>query len=406
MKNGYKVADMDTHVGPDYEILEKYMDPSFRARIPEIEPYRRFGRPDPSGGSKGRSILTVGQMSYNRSIGERPTGTEDKVPEGPQGAGRPVREGRGAQTSSGVHHRVPPQPETSDENAVGRLHDMDLEGRDLDLLYPGGWAQGVVSWKDVTLAEGLWHAYHRYMKEYCSVAPDRLKGIALVPGSDVEWTIAELKSLANEEWLSAVWVITPEGMPLDHPDLEPIWATMNDLDLPLVMHGYFSHPPYWPGYLEVWGNAAIARTAAAPWSAARFCSFIICSGVFDRYPNFRAGVAEIGHGWLPHWLIRLGEQIAYVSGVVPTLKYKPIEYAQMGRFMCPAEPMEGPEMTRLCIEILGDGCLTHQSDYPHGESFFPDTAGMVMDWPIWEKLGEETLRKFMWDNGVAFLRMS
>ncbi len=394
MKNGYKVADMDTHVQPNLEALEKYADPSFRPRFAELEPYRRQ-RPSQVG-----TTLAVGLVQNDRRIGERPT-SEETVPAGPQGAGRAVGEGRVV-----GHHRLKPQPGVENENSEGRVRDMDLEGRDIDLLYPGGWAQAIIGLQDVTLAEGLWHAYHRYMKEYCSVAPDRLKGMAMLPGSDIEWTITEMKSLANEEWLSSVWMVLPENMPLDHPDLEPVWATMNDLDLPLVMHGFFSYPPYWPGYRDVWNNATIARTAAPPWSAARFVSYVICSGILDRYPNFRAGVAEIGHGWLPHWLIRLGEQIAYVTGTVPPLKYKPLEYAQMGRIMCPAEAMEGPEMTRVCIEILGDGCLTHQSDYPHPESYFPDTVEMIINWPIWEKLGEETLRKFMWDNGAAFLRTS
>ena len=392
MKNGYKVADMDTHVVPSLEVLENYMDPSFKARMPELEPYRRH-RP----GSEGTTI-SIGVMAFDRVIGQTPSGKESQVPEGPQG-GRYPQEGRGG----AGHHRVQPQPEVQQENAGGRIHDMDMEGRDLDVIYPGNWAQYLIALEDVTLAEGVWQAYHRYMKEYCSFATDRLKGVAVFPGSDVEWTITEMNSLAKEKWVGAAWVVLPEEMPIDHPDLERVWATMNDLDLPLVVHGFLSGPPYWPGYRDVWGNSAIARTAAPTWLGERFSAFIICSGLFDRYPNFRAGVAEIGHGWLPSWLMRLGEQIAYVTGTVPPLKYKPIEYAQMGRFICPAEPMEGPEMTRGCLELLGDNCLTHQSDYPHGEAFFPDTAGMVMDWPIWEKLGEDTLRKYMWDNGVGFL---
>ena len=47
MRDGYKIIDMDTHVGPPMEILEKYVEPSFRDRLPELDPYRRtFVRPD------------------------------------------------------------------------------------------------------------------------------------------------------------------------------------------------------------------------------------------------------------------------------------------------------------------------------------------------------------------------
>ncbi len=397
MKDGYKIADMDTHVIPSMETLEQYVDPSFRSRIPEFQPYRRSR----TGNEKEGTSLFIRVTRYDRMIGEAPPDGDTTVPDGPGGAGRGVGEGRTA-----GHHRVKPQPRVQSENSVGRVQDMDLEGRDLDFLYPSNWAQGMISFEDVTLGEGIWQAYHRYAKEYCSVAPDRLKSMALLPGSDLEWSMGELKSIANEDWLSAVWLVLPEGMPYDHPDLEPMWALMNDLDLPLVTHEFCYYPPYWPGYRDIWGNAAVARAAAPHFSASRYSGYLICSGVFDRYPNFRAGVAEVGHSWLPHWLVRLGEQISYVSGVVPPLKYKPIEYAQMGRFMCPAEPMEGPELTRATLELLGDGCLTHQSDYPHGEAFFPDTAGMVIDWPIWENLGADYLRKYMWDNAIAFLRMS
>ena len=395
MKNGYKVADMDTHVGPSMETLEKYVDPSFRPRMPEFDPYRRHRF-----GQEAASTVFVKVMSYERKIGEVPTGTEGEVPPGPQGGTHPQER----RTTS--HHRVAPRSGTQDENPENRLLDMDDEGRDLDLMYPGNWAQSISGLEDITLSEGLWHSYHRYMKEFCSVNTDRLKSMAMITGADIEWSITELKSIANEEWLSAVWLVLPDGMPYDHPDLEPLWATMNDLDLPLVTHEFCYYPPRWPGYRDIWGNAVVARSAAPHFAASRYSAYLICSGVFDRYPNFRAGVAEVGHGWLPHWLVRLGEQMAYVSGTMAPIKYKPIEYAQMGRFMCPAEPMEGPEITRVTLELLGENCLTHQSDYPHGEAFFPDTCGMVMDWPIWDKLGGNHLRNYMWDNGERFLRMS
>ena len=104
-------------------------------------------------------------------------------------------------------------------------------------------------------------------------------------------------------------------------------------------------------------------------------------------------------------MIRLGEMIRYVSGATPPLKYRPIEYVQMGRFRCGAEPFEGPAMTKAVIDILGPGVLMHQSDYPHGEAHFPDTAQMVVDWPIWNDFGHEALQQHMAGNAEKFLRM-
>ena len=63
-------------------------------------------------------------------------------------------------------------------------------------------------------------------------------------------------------------------------------------------------------------------------------------------------------------------------------------------------------MTKAVIDILGPGALMQQSDYPHGEAHFPDTAQMVLDWPIWKHLGREALRQHMAGNAERFLRMS
>jgi hypothetical protein len=44
-----------------------------------------------------------------------------------------------------------------------------------------------------------------------------------------------------------------------------------------------------------------------------------------------------------------------------------------------AHPGRRPPGTKAVIDILGPDVLMHQSDYPHGEAHFPDTAQMVLD---------------------------
>ena len=391
MKNGYRVIDIDTHVNPSYDTLVKYVDPSFRSRLDELKPYiRTVGT---------YNALSIASIPFDRFPGEAPKGEDLEAAVG----GRGALEGRVSKSSG--HHRVDPQHGVSDENAVGRISDMDMEGRDVDVIIPGTWANGLSHLEDPTLARGLYASYHRYMREYCSHEPNRLKGLILAPAADIEWAVTEIKSLVNDSWVSAVMPILPEGMPVDHPALDPIWEVMNDAHLPILHHSFTFEPPYFPGYRDMWGNVAVARTAAHPWGAARLLSYLIVGQIFDRYPNLNAGAAEVGHGWLPHWLIRLEEMCNYVAGTTPTLKYKPIEYAQMGRFRCGAEPFEGPAMTKACIDILGTNALMHQSDYPHNEAHFPDTAEMVIDWPFWKEMGGDALEKHMSGNAEQFLRL-
>ena len=321
MKNGYRIVD-----------------PSFRPRLPELEVYR-----GPEEIRNVRDRLRVGTINYDRFAGTAPTEGDTKVTPGGRTANeRPERIAGGRMAPSpGGHHRVSPQPGVESGNVEGRLQDMDLEGRDVDFLYPSGWTSACIGIPDVSLTEGIYRAFNNFYRDYCSQQPDRLKGLIQVPCSDVEWAVAEVKAFANDKWVAGVQPQLPEGMPVDHPDLAPLWEVMNDLDLPYAHHSIFFEPPYWPGYRGIWGNAAVARTAAHPWGAARLCSYFIVGKLFDRFPNLRVTVGEVGHGWLPHWLIRLGEMINYVSGTTPPLDYKPIEYAQMGRFVCSAEPMDG-----------------------------------------------------------------
>ena len=396
MKNGYRVVDMDTHVNPNFETLEKYMEVGFRKRIDELKPYLR----EQDYGTGKLTTITIAPYPFERFPGEAPKDDEGLIKPG----GRGALEKRVTKSSS--HHRIPPQPGVQDEDVAARLRDMDLEGRDLDFLIPGTWVSAVSGIKDPTLIEGLYRAYHHYMRTYCAQAPSRLKSMLVVPGGDVKWAVEEVKSRGQEPWVSAVWPLLPAGMPVDHPGLDPLWEVMNDLHLPIFFHSFFYEPPYFPGYRDIWGNAAVARTAAHPWAAARFLSYLIVGRIFDRFPNINAAAAEVGQGWLPHWAIRLGEMINYVSGATPKLEHAPIDYVRMGRFRVGAEPFEGPEITKFCIEMLGDGALMHQSDYPHGEANFPDTAEIVMNWSFWKDLGPAALEKHMSGNADSYLRLS
>jgi hypothetical protein len=217
--------------------------------------------------------------------------------------GKGALEGRVTRSSS--HHRVPPAAGVPDENVAGRVKDF---------LIPGTWATAANGLPDITLTEALYRSYRNYIAAYCQSYPGRLKSMILVPGGNVEWAVKEVKRLRNETWVAAVWPLLPEAKPIDHPDLAPLWDEMNDAYLPIVFHSFFYEPPYFPGYRDIWGNAVVARTAAHPWGAARLLSYLIVGQIFDKCPNINAGVAEVGHGWLPHWVIRLGEMIRYCLG--------------------------------------------------------------------------------------------
>ncbi len=394
MRGGFRVIDTDTHVTPSLEVLHRYADRELRDRWSDLDPYlREMNSPPGRGHPTGPwHTLKVRPIPYNRVAGDK--ATDEEIRKGAAGA----LEGRVENIA-----KAQPAERTQHDNADGRVADMDTEGVDVNVLIPGTWAPASTA-IDTNLATGLYAAYHEYMSDFCSGHLDRLKGLMLAPAADVDWAVTELRKRGQEPWVSCVWPVLPEGMPVDDPSLDPIWEVMNDYSLPIMHHSFFYEPPYFPGYRDIWGNAAIARTAAHPWGAQRLLAYVIAGGILDRYPNIKIGFSETGHGWLPYWVLRLDSQVHYVKGAVRPLKYLPSEYVKMGRVFCAIETHEGPKMTRAVIDILGDGCLMYASDFPHPECDWPNSVDNILAWH--DDLGEPAMRRLLGTNAENYLRLS
>ena len=396
MRQGFRVIDSDTHVNPSLDVLLRYADAELRTRLDDFQPYRRTVKVVPGRGDAedvdASTILAIRPVRLQRVAGEKPGPARE------QGGDRGFLSGRTQMVT-----RAPITARVAEDNAAGRLADMNVEGRDVDFIIPGPWAYGAPALAP-HLAQGLYRAYHRYMAEYCGTDARRLKSMVLALASDPAGSARVIREQARADWVAAVWPLLPEGMPVDDPDLEPIWAAADEADLPIMYHAFTIETPYFPGYRDVWDNPAMGRCAGQTWGGQRFLSFMLMGGMLDRYPNLRVGTLEAGHGWLPHWLVRLTRQIDYVRGSVsPALKHTPLEYAQMGRVFCSIDLSEGVALTRATIDQLGDGVLMFASDYPHPETIFPDHADAVIAWR--PALGEPALQKLMWENASRFFRL-
>ncbi|HMG42713.1 MAG TPA: amidohydrolase family protein [Acidimicrobiales bacterium] len=396
MRHGYRVIDVDTHVTPSYEVLMRYADDELRRRADELTPYVRPTKPVAGRGHPTHEygVVRVNPYPFTRVAG-RKDGEVAESGAGARGAleGRTVNDARRP-----VHERI------QHDNPEGRLLDMDVEGVDIDLIIPGTWAPGS-SALEPGLAKAMYRAYHRYLDDYCGVDARRLKAVILAPANDPAWAAETVRSLAESDWVAGVWPVLPEGLPVDDPDLAPLWQAMDETDLPIVHHSFFYEAPYFPGYRDIWGNAAVARTAAHVWGAQRLLAYVLVSGMLDTYPNLRVGCVETGHGWLPNWIVRLDKQIRFVKeGTVPDeLKHTPLEFVADGRVFCAIEAFEGAPMTKAVIDILGEDVLMYESDFPHPECMFPDSTDHVIGWR--DVIGESALRKLMGENAARFLRL-
>jgi predicted TIM-barrel fold metal-dependent hydrolase len=374
-KNGFRIFDSDTHVGPYLDVLEKYLTAAEKAKLPAWEQYR-------SKTNTGYAIYSRGQRHYPRRLGAAtPEDTQGKYMAG----------------FTGAHGARKPSPRV-DYDPAARIGDMDHEGVDVNLTLPSGWFGTWTTSDDVTLELGMYRAYHRWMDDYCGAYPDRLGGVILVSARDIEGSLGEIQRWGKSRWAWGLMVYAPHGTPLDHPDLEPIWAACQDQDLAVALHTFTVMPPYAPGGLDTWDNLFLQRSAAHPWCGMRNMAALIGAGVMDRYPRLRLGTLEAGHGWLPFWMARLDEHARTIKAALPELKDMPSRYVTGGRYFQSIEAPEGADLTNAVIDLIGEDVLMYASDYPHSESHFPHTVEMVMGW----EMPAVRRRKLFWNNAVRY----
>ena len=106
MRNEFKVYDSDTHVIPAAEVLERYLDPSFRFKLEELAPYR-LARSASPGAYLDMHLYSV-QTKYHRRV---------------------LGEAAPSETFTGRNSRwmgsQQPGPGVQDDNAADRVLDMD-----------------------------------------------------------------------------------------------------------------------------------------------------------------------------------------------------------------------------------------------------------------------------------------
>ena len=380
MRQRFKIFDSDTHVSPNAETLEPYFDANIRKRLPEWEsckvPFRV--------GLAGEILEPPYRHRYQFA---KRSGWRQKL--------RILGE---AGPREQVHRHSPkfmgtrfPTPGGADDNAEARIRDMDEEGVDVQLMLP---PTPPIS-DDVEIEVGFIPAGHRFTTDFCSKYPHRLKSLIVVSNKAIDVSVEEIKAWARAPWVAGIYPHLDEGVPIDHPDLEPIWAAANEAGLCVAHHSFTEG---YPGYRDLWDNPFIGRTASHPWGAMRAMTAFFGAGIMDRYPNIRYCILESGFGWLPFWGARMDDQSEYISYALPqNLAHKPSEYMTGGRFFASLVIHEGEKMAKMVIDLLGDGLLMYSSDYPHAESRFPGSTDKVL---AWKSLGDEVMRKMLWDNAT------
>jgi predicted TIM-barrel fold metal-dependent hydrolase len=256
-----------------------------------------------------------------------------------------------------------------------RSRALDLLGFSAQLVFSTFAATQFVG-DDEDLLFGGATAHNRAISAFC--APDqRLLAVGFVP-----WGSPERTATAAEEAiaLGCAALLVPslppkEALSPTHPDYDRLWATLQEADVPFMLHVGGGGPPVpkvfhrngkeVTDFLGGGENIRSKDFVGLHHSPEVFLGSLVLDGVFERFPSLRGGCIELGALWVVPWLERLDIAQSTFARTEPDLalplRASDYVHRQLWFTPFPTEPVG------WMIEQSGEDLFLFSSDYPHPE---------------------------------------
>jgi predicted TIM-barrel fold metal-dependent hydrolase len=278
---------------------------------------------------------------------------------------------------------------------AARLRELGVDDIEQAVVYPTNFL-GISSLTDHDFAEAQARAYNRWVAEYCSYSPKRLFGIAAIPQVDIGRAV---KLLHEVRKLGLVGVFLRPNPSEDQrwfsdPVYDPLWATMQELDLTLGLHPFLA--PDMPGAVRALGLSEYVAPGAQPnpggvdpdsdsygmrniffsqalgnvFDMQMTLTWMICGGVLERFPKLRVIFLEANGGWIVPLLERLDHHYEIFRWEVPGMKMKPSEYFRRQCWIS-FDPDESTLKLTAQSPLCGADRIIWASDYPHPDAKIP-----------------------------------
>ena len=222
------------------------------------------------------------------------------------------------------------------------------------------------------------------LAETAARRPDRFSAVAVLPTTDPEIMIAELKrSVAELGMAGGMFVVGPTVKRPDHADYEILYAEAARMDVPLWLHP--SRPPVYPDYtdepdskFQVWQTLSWLQDSSAAMVR------IVFAGVFERYPGVKLVIHH--HGALvPLFAQRMQYGWDYFeqnTGVTQSTVISKPYIEHFRKFYCDtATQGKEPKLLEMAVAFFGTDRVLFGSDAPMdasaGRSFTRDAVASV-----------------------------
>ncbi len=220
-------------------------------------------------------------------------------------------------------------------------------------------------------------AHNRWLVDFCNRRPGQRAGVGQIFLNDIDDAIEDATWIKNSGLRGGVLLpnVAPDVKwvrPLYDPEYDRLWAELQDLDVPVTLHGGTGSPNY--GAFPATPSVMIAEVMF--YSLRPFVHMLL-SGVFERFPRLKFVLTENAAGNIASVVDDLDRVVASIQkGSMGELKYRDedklprlaSEYFAQNCYI--GASMPGPQDMKV-RHLLPDDRLMWGNDYPHDEGSAP-----------------------------------
>jgi uncharacterized protein len=218
---------------------------------------------------------------------------------------------------------------------------------------------------------GLARLANDEMAELVRSRPDTFAGfVAGLPMNDVDAALAEIDRAVQQLGALGIQIYTHvNGLPLDDPRFEPVFARMAELERPIWVHP--ARNSSWPDYpTESKSKFELWWLFGWPYDTSAFMARLVFSGLFERHPDLKVITHHAG-GMVPFFSGRVGPGMDSFGKRTPEeerelvdspLKERPIDAFR--RFYADTAVFGAPHALRCAYEFFGADHMLFASDMP------------------------------------------
>lgn len=248
--------------------------------------------------------------------------------------------------------------------AEHRIPTMDKYNIGIQLISPN--AQAVQYEHDKEKAVDFAVKINDMTQEFINQAPDRLKGMAVLPMQNPEAAAHELERCVKEKGFVSAFIHGQTGLGeypyYDDPVYDVVWAKMTELDVPIYIH------PRSPEADQVRAFDGCDELLGNTWDwgfvTGTLVLRMVFNGVFERFPELKVVIGHMGET-IPYCLRRLDEGYECRRLWERRKICNPPSYYLKRNLYVATSGGYRPETMACAIEALGIDKILFGTDYPH-----------------------------------------